>query len=605
MDRMRAFMVSAALCALLACEPPTTAPALDSGSETGPPTGLAMESNGLVPITYPFMPYPDGYQFKNFGGAGDWMLFSEVFGGTVNIWSPMDWDYYVNSFLPGFGGGQCYGFAITAGMFYRNTVHPSFYQRGASHTFEIPQITRGGGDLSLDEEIERHIEKHWFMWRAKEIKPHRVWAKNIEEAAEIIDLVEAELKAGWQDPWVLSFWTPSVAHTVNIVGMERTDDGAMFRIWDNNTPYRDETNSPGWREFQFGPDGFTYGTREITRIAIDRISPNELAHIRKWWGDVDFDEFWVWVSRVIDPDMFAIHIDELGRRLGSTASAEFDEIPEASRLRYPAGLPDADWLEPTEYHLPPGDYTVQLSNPNTGALDYRLFAGDALFAMNAVGQTPSSVRITSLQEARAFTLDPESILESAEVRLVRVLSAEEERALDVTDLSLPINASLSLASVDGARAFEVRLSGMDASLTGLMLTEASPAGPISLVLPTIDLIDGATMQVEPWDWTRLTSMPVFNRTYLGDGQVVLRAHHATFQNFRQLLEDMVASGAIPVPGIANSLRRQMERAPIRALINHLESLVAEGSITGGVADLILAAAEAAKGGGASAGRAMR
>jgi len=100
-------------------------------------------------------------------------------------------------------------------------------------------------------------------------------------------------------------------------------------------------------------------------------------------------------------------------------------------------------------------------------------------------------------------------------------------------------------------------------------------------------------------------MPVFTRTDLGDGTVVLRAYNATPLNLDQLLEDMVASGAIPTAGIANSIRRQVELAPLTALINHLESLVAEGVISQGTADLILATAEAAAAGGAGGGVVMR
>jgi hypothetical protein len=146
---------------------------------------------------------------------------------------------------------------------------------------------------------------------------------------------------------------------------------------------------------------------------------------------------------------------------------------------------------------------------------------------------------------------------------------------------------------------------MEASLADLLLTEASPSGPVSLALPGVELLDGAALQLEPWDWTRLTGMPVFSRAYMGDGRVVLRAHNATGPSVRQLLDDMLSSGAIPNRGLANSILRQIDLAPIQALANHLESLVAEGRITAGTADLILVAAEAVEAGGTSAGRDMR
>ena len=51
------------------------------------------------------------------------------------------------------------------------------------------------------------------------------------------------------------------------------------------------------------------------------------------------------------------------------------------------------------------------------------------------------------------------------------------------------------------------------------------------------------------------------------------------------------SVAIPTAGIATSIRRQAQLAPLRALVNHLESLVSDGVITQGTADLILATVE--------------
>jgi hypothetical protein len=100
-------------------------------------------------------------------------------------------------------------------------------------------------------------------------------------------------------------------------------------------------------------------------------------------------------------------------------------------------------------------------------------------------------------------------------------------------------------------------------------------------------------------------MPVFTRAYLGYGTVVLRAYNANPLNLDQFLEDMVASGAIPTADISTSIRQQADRALSQALINHLDSLVAEGAITQGTADLILVTAEAAATGGTSRGVEMR
>jgi hypothetical protein len=589
MDRARTRLVLASFLLLLACEPNTTAPSIDAdpGAAAGPElAGDIGGEFGPFPIEYPFMPYPDGYRFKNFGGTGDWLLFSDVFGGTVNIWSILDWDYYTNTFLPAFGGGQCYGIAVTAGMFYRDTDHPSLYQRGAEVTYDLVRDYAS----DLDDPIEQDIEKHWFMQTGREIQTQRVRAHTPEEAEEILDLVEAEVQAGWNDPWVLSYWkTSGGGHTINILGLERTDDGGNLIVWNNNHPFHPVDNNPGWGEFVIGPDQL--GAPTINKIAIDRVSTNELDHIEKWWGDVSREEFWEWLSRPVDPDMFVIHIDELERRLGRTASAEFDEIPLAYRVYRTGGLPDTDWTDPVEYRLPPGNYTVEVWNPTSGHLDYHLVAGDALFSLAGTSPGSAPARITSLQEARGFTLELQNPLEGAELRMALALSGEEERALDVSGLTLPAGLSLSVAPTEAASGFSLSLDGMPATFLNLTLTEATPSGPVTQALSSVQLLEGAPLELEPGDWTQLTEVPVFARTYLEDGTVQLRAYNATALTLDHLLDDMVASGAIPTAGIATSIRRQAQLAPLRALVNHLESLVSDGVITQGTADLILATVE--------------
>jgi hypothetical protein len=56
----------------------------------------------------------------------------------------------------------------------------------------------------------------------------------------------------------------------------------------------------------------------------------------------------------------------------------------------------------------------------------------------------------------------------------------------------------------------------------------------------------------------------------------------------RLLGDMVADGRIPNKGVANSIMKQAEKAPPKALTNHLVSLVSDGVITQRTMDQILA-----------------
>ena len=56
----------------------------------------------------------------------------------------------------------------------------------------------------------------------------------------------------------------------------------------------------------------------------------------------------------------------------------------------------------------------------------------------------------------------------------------------------------------------------------------------------------------------------------------------------ELLDDMVADGQLPNEGVASSIVKQAEKAPLRALTNHLNDLVYRGRITKQTMDQILA-----------------
>jgi hypothetical protein len=56
----------------------------------------------------------------------------------------------------------------------------------------------------------------------------------------------------------------------------------------------------------------------------------------------------------------------------------------------------------------------------------------------------------------------------------------------------------------------------------------------------------------------------------------------------ELLDDMVADGRLPNEGVANSILKQAEKAPLKALTNHLKSLVNDGVIAQQTMDQILA-----------------
>jgi len=613
MDRVRTLFVLAPLLVLLACDAPTTAPVIDSEpGTTGIPESLQVSGDDLggpfgpFPEVYPFNPYPDGFQFKNFGGAADWELYDDIFGGKVHPWSILDVTFYTDTFVHLFGGGQCYGFAVAAGMFYRGLFgpHPSYFQRGATIPWEIPQFTRGGGDLALDEDIERYISKYWYFWYSETVRKARTRRLSAANAGVIVDLVEAEFTAGWHDPWILEFYGPWGGHAVNIVDLDRTETGATFTIYDNNAPFKPDAD-PGLRDFLWSPDGFTYGSRQVDVIAIAPVSPHEVDSMEKWWGDPNFDDLYIWVSRILDPELFVVHTDIFGSRLGRTASTVFDEIDGAEEVIVPTGVVNEDWVPPVQYYLPPGDYTVDLLSPTTGDIAYQLFAGDAMFSVATLGTGPSTGRVSNLLDGNAFAFETQDPVAGLQARLVQVLSGAEERAIDVSGLLLREGGSLRIMPTADANGFNVAFGGAEAALCDLSLTEASPAGAISQVLPGVQLLDGASLVLEPWDWGRLTEMPVFVRTSMPDASVFLQAYNATAMNLGELLDDMVESGAIPNRGIANSIRKQVERAPIRALMNHLESLVAEGKIAVETADLILATAEAAAAGGTSSGRYVR
>lgn len=63
-------------------------------------------------------------------------------------------------------------------------------------------------------------------------------------------------------------------------------------------------------------------------------------------------------------------------------------------------------------------------------------------------------------------------------------------------------------------------------------------------------MEGATLELEPWDWDQLVEMPVFLETSRPDGSRFLQAYNATAANFEELIDDMVATGALPNRGVA-------------------------------------------------------
>ena len=591
MDRVRFLVVLApfSIFLLSACDEPTPHPvAVDPASANYGVPGLPPNP---TPLEFSFMPNPDGYQFSNFGGAADWPLFQDVFGGQVNFWSILDRDFYYNVFAHAYGGGQCYGFAVTAGMFYRGVYgpHPSEFQRGASTPFQIVQKTRGPGKDALDEDIERHISKYFFYQADPVINGEYLVAETPGEASNLLDPMEEAEAAGWEDLWVNCAFGPHFGHCVNLIGVTRTETGGIFWIYNNNNPYREDTNNPGYRTFEFTPSAFIFGdgAHDVNLASVGPVSAHEKDHLNKWWGSVSQDDFWEWVSRPVDPDMFVVHIDGNEHWLGRTASAEFDDIPGGRRVHLATGNVNEDWVEPIHYYLPPGDYTIELRNPTTGALDYHLLAGDALFALASPGNGPSEARVTSIQDTRAFLVEAGSPMENLSVKVAQALSQEEERAVEISGLSVAAESRIQVMPVEGAGRFQVELEGMELALANLTITEASPAGILSVQVPHVEIPGEAWVRVEAWDWSRLSDTPVFLETAQPDGTVAREARHVTSQTLAGFLDDLVASGALPNPGIATSIRQQVERAPREALMSHLESLLADGVVSPEVRELIL------------------
>jgi hypothetical protein len=615
MNRSRTAFVLAPLLALLACDANTTAPELDSEVSAAGNVEVSSEIPGgpfgPFQVTYTFMPYPDGYQFKNFGGAADWELFSDVFGGHVHIWSLPDMAYFNNSFVPSYSGGVCYGFAMTAGMFHRGVYgpDPGYFAPDALETWDIPQGTRGGGGRALDEGIERHILKYYYYQVSPQIWRHRIGSYSAAYGELLVNAVEAAQDAGWPDLWVLGFHGPWGGHAVNILNVERTEAGATFTVWDNNAPFS-ETNDPGFREFHWSPDGYTYYTKTVSKANVKSVGPHERDHLDKWWGDPSFADFYVLASRILDPSILVVHTDAFGQRLGRTATAEFDNIPGAYEVVLQTGAVTEGWEAPVQYHLPMGDYSIDLLSPESGDLAYQLFAGDAMFSLATEGSGLSTGRVSNFIEGGAFAFETQDPVEGVQAQVVRVLSAEEERALDVDGLFLPADGSLRITPAEDAGSFNIQFEGVPEALCELSLTRASPDGLSSLAIPEVRILEGASVELEPWSWDRLDEMPVFLRTHKPDGEVLLEVGNATATSLWNLLQDLVATGALPNRATAFTIRLQVRvahfwvtvndlagwlvrPAPYRPLRRYLNWLVAEGKISTETADLILATAKAA------------
>ncbi len=547
----------------------------------------------------PFGQWAHGFPFGNFGGQADEDLFRSVFGlpsGPLTLGARM---FYEGTFKGAYGGGQCYGIAVVAGMFYRDVygADPGDFEPGAQYARDIPRKTSSN---HLDEPIERYISKYHYYQKDPTIRESTVWFDPDQAFSRWLDLVVA-FGGGWQDPYFFGFrgerpngttW----GHATNITGLRwaRPDGQVYMSMYDSNAPN-------DMRHFATDGTDFDVGGYNDVYLGVMRpISPNELDSIPKLWGEVSL----VGVSFVRQFDVAVMHTDSLGRRLGQLDGEEIAEIPGGERIELFTGIVDSDWREPVEYYLPSGeDYRVDIRRASAGEVTYDLFDGDQAMRVQVPETGPDATwRVETNLGGHGLRVSAMSPMpQQAAVKLARE-PGDVSRMLEVSGLALGgrsgdfggvfgAPSGLEMASSERADSFDVRLTGesqtCDLTLSGLV-GRKTLSTRIEDFVPSV----GITHTVEVLDWRQLPRTPIFIVGHLPDGTDDVIAYQVTRENFGSMVAEMKAQGLIgkQLAAAIVSLRAHSDSAgPLRKT---LDSAVVAGQVSRSTADRILAAAEA-------------
>lgn len=552
----------------------------------------------------PFGLEAHAFPFGNFSGHPDEALFKSVFAlppGPLTLGERM---FYEGTFKGSYGGGQCYGIAVVAGMFYRNHfgASPGDFEPGAQYARDIPQDTRGGAQ-DLDEAIERYISKYHYFQKDKAIRSTTTSFGPNGSMSGWLRII-SEMGYGWEDPYILSFRGHradggSWGHAVNMNGVRwtRPDDQILLSMYDNNAPSLNRFYTTDAVNFD------AQGYSDVYCGYMRPVSPNEKISIPKLWSEISLAA----VSVALQDDVSLLHTDDLGRRTGQLDAMEIAEIPDSERIELLTGNLDPEWREPVEYYLPPRqEYSVDVRRATAGEITYNLFDGDQAMALEIPETGPDTAwRVaTNLRQhglqVSALSASPQE----ASVQLVRE-PGDTSRMLEVSGMALggtPSDAigvfgppaALAMTSDPQAETFGVTLSGAD-QIVNLTLSDVVGRKVLTTTLEGVEASADVSHTIEVWDWRKLEKSPVFVVGHLPDGTDEVVAYQVTKQNFGAMVGEMRQQGLLGRQLAAEIVRLRSRGAAPGALEDVLDSAVVKGQIESDDADRIVAAAAALDG----------
>jgi hypothetical protein len=532
-----------------------------------------------------------GYSFGNYLGYADMALFRDVFALGASPLPPMAQLYYDVIFRRMYGGGQCYGMAMTAGMFYRKAFGPApaTFKPGATTTRQLTRSTVGSNTLDLDEPLERHIGKYYYFQFDPIIQATQVKFLSVSDPATEI---WSKLQQGWAQPYVLSFWGTRAdgsiwGHATNITGMRSAFSWstAAFSVYDNNRPdnYRPWNLTNG---LVTSPD-----YEGIYTACVTPVTANEKTSLLPIWL---LPNSWA-VSTCSASDAELLHTDSAGRRLGQVNGAEVEEMPEGYRVIPLTGEINPNFKPPVLYYLRKvGDVGVALSRPVAGSLKYDLFFGDMLAEMDLPNAAPGVVsRLRTDISARGFGYSSEaSAAVPVTLRLFRQTSATKSRVYAFSGLSVPSSMVVTISAPGSGDGGALRVRGATQPLPySLKLTAFNGARTSSTVItcsvsPSTESSE-TSQAIVIWDWNRLGTAPVFAISKLPGGRESVVAFQAKGMSSAAFLQEMVARRLVTSRTLSGRIQSRLGTSSA-SLGTYLSGLVDQRSLSPRAAGLLYA-----------------
>lgn len=346
------------------------------------PEGYEIDSFAIPPEDYTFLPNPDGYSFKNYGGVNhnDFTVqdLIQMFGNDAVCLTGADRscvpkrqaEKWRNKIVNVMNGGHCEGMAVTSLRSYAGIdTHPG-------HTFpynlvEESVIHRAWGNRTEPTTVRRNIAFFFALQATSPVKLTN-FANPFNPPSVVLNKIVSALRESPEDYLNISITYNFVGHALTPYAVVDKGNGVYWiKVYDNNKPgdvnshVVVNTKKQSW-EYDLGGGTvwsgsfpFNWATSSISVRPVSLYSQQPRCP-------------WCFLFQKESPDEHEILFDgkgELlvqdshGRRLGYQAGEYYEKIPDAYIQPLDGGL----GLPPTLiYTLPATDtYTMSLTGDGT------------------------------------------------------------------------------------------------------------------------------------------------------------------------------------------------------------------------------------------------